>query len=177
MRRWVCLALAWAVLAASWVGTGCSEPLAGYSFERPYPSDVETVYVKMATRGASVYRRGLEFRVTEAVCKQLELDTPYRIAPAAEADTQLTVGVELVRQGVLSHNPDTGRPQELEVTLVAEYEWKDLRDGTVRREGRNLRVSGAYAPPAPMGEDFFLGSEHAVNRLAKRIVERLERDW
>jgi hypothetical protein len=164
-----CLALAWP--------TGCSEPLAGYSFERPYPSDVETVFVKMATRGPGVYRRGLEFRVTEAVCKQLELDTPYRIASAADADTQLTLGVELVRQGVLSHNPDTGRPQELEVTLVAEYEWKDLRDGRVRRQARNLRVSGAYAPPAPMGEDFFLGSEDAVNRLAKRVVEQLERDW
>ena len=63
--------------------TGCS-----YSTVRPFPTDIQTVHVEMFQ--SREFRRELEFRLTEAITKRVEIDTPYRIASRRTADTLLT---------------------------------------------------------------------------------------
>ena len=161
-----------ATLATLTVAGGC-----GYSLERPFPDDAETIFVPVWGRGQQVYRRGLEMRITEAVVKQINLRTDYRVSERPRADTELTGTLESVEQRILSYNPDTGRPREMEMTLVVSFTWKDLRTGENRLIRSNFAVSGTYIPHEPFGRDFFLGSEDVINKLARRVVEQMESPW
>ncbi len=169
-------ALGIALLGALLAGCG-SDPTRGYVAGGLYPETVQTVAVPIWTRGPEVYRRDLEFRLTEALVKRLELDTPYKVVGRDQADTVLEGSIVAVDQQVLSYNPDTGEPRDLEIRLVVSYRWTDLRTGEVLAERENFRAAGVYYPTEPVGQDAFLGSADAVNLLAQRIVETLEKPW
>ena len=157
---------------------GCnSDPTRGYRVGNLYRPGIRSVAVSAFTRGKDVYRRGVEIRLTEAVAKHIQTHTPYTVTTRGRADTILTGTVEQISQRVLNSDPDTGRTRELEMILVASIRWKDLRTGEILLERKNLRAAGAYIPPAPLSEDFFQGSQNALNRLARRIVETMEADW
>ncbi len=164
--------------AAALLAAGCSaDPRAGYTWDSPYSDDVRSVAVPIWTRGVEVYRRDVEFRLTEALKKRIELDTPWKVMPRSRADTELTGVIESIGQQVLSVNPDTGRPMEQRVEAVLSFKWVDLHTGEVLRERSNVIVTSTYLREAPYNEDFFLGYEDLVNQAARRIVEELEQDW
>jgi len=142
-----------------------------------YPQDVATVAVPIWQRGPGVYRRGLEFRLTEAVIKRIELDTPYKVTDKSRADTLLEGTIVRVNQRVLSFNPRLATPRDEQIRIVVRLKWTDLRTGEVLHEERNLRASGVYYPECPLNEDFYEGSASAVNRLAQLIVETMEKPW
>ena len=159
------------LLAAALVMAGC-----GYSAGNIHRENIKTVSVEMFSRGRDVYRRGLPMRLTEAVAKRIELDTPYKLT-TGNPDTKLTGTIQVIEQQVLSSNPDTGLPREKEVTFVISLRWVDLRTGAVLVEHSNLRVADTYIPDTRFEQDFFVGSEAVINRLARRIVEKMEKDW
>jgi len=157
---------------------GCSQdPTEGYTVRSQYDTGIKTVAVPIWTRGREVFRRELEMRLTEAVIKKVELDTPYKVVDKSRADTELRGSLDLVSQRVLSFNPDTGLPRETEITMAVSFVWTDLRSGKDIKQVSNLRQSDVYIPPSPLGEDFFQGSEGAINDLAQRVVEQMESDW
>jgi len=150
-----------AMIAGGMPGCG-SDPRQGYRVGNLYRPGIESVAVPVFTRGKDVYRRGVEIRLTEAVVKHLQTHSPYQVTTRGRADTVLTGTIEQISQRVLNSDTDTGRTRELEMIIVASIRWKDLRTGI---------------PPAPLSEDFFQGSQDALNRLARRIVEKMEADW
>jgi len=177
-RKTVKILAAVAAVAAAASTGGCNvDPTKGYTLISLYPKDVRTVHVPIWVRGKDVYDRELEFQLTEALTKRIQAETQYRLAPRSQADTILTGTIEGISQQVLSFNPDTGRPNELEVTMVVSFVWKDLRSGQVRKERTNFRAVGTYIPPEPFAEEFFQGSQEVINRMAERIVEQMEADW
>src|SRR6187455_3422334 len=54
-----------------------------------YAADVATVYVPMIESDS--YRRDLGERLTEAVVKEIELKTPYKVVNTPDADSILSV--------------------------------------------------------------------------------------
>jgi hypothetical protein len=164
-----------ALLSGLW---GCdADATKGYSWVSPYREGIRSVAVDILTRGQNVYRREIEIRATEAVMKRIESEIPgYKVTRKARADTLLSGTINLISQRVLSSNPDTGRPREQEITVVAAFRWTDLRTGEIIKERSNLRVSGTYIQHAPLSEDFSQGREDVLNRLARRIVEEMEAD-
>ncbi len=168
-RRW---------LVAVWLSVavlGC-EPM-GYTARSQYRSGIRTVAVPVWTRGKDVYRRDVEIRLTQALVKRLELDTPYKVTDKAKADTLLTGSIEKIEQTTTSFNPDTGQPRELAVKFFVNFQWEDLRTGKMLVREQNFTVSDVYLPTEPFNENFFIGSEALMERLARRIVETLEADW
>jgi hypothetical protein len=166
-----CLVLAGAMLG----GVGCSsDPNTGYTMDPPFRKQFKTVHVPIWARGKDVYRRELEFRVTEAVQKRVQAYTPYRLASKGRADTELTGSLDEVVQRPLSINPNTGYAREIEVTFIVSFKWVDIATGRILAEETNFRVSGTYYPIGPLNEDFFQGSEDVINRLAERVVEHME---
>jgi hypothetical protein len=177
MRRRGSIAL-WVALVAALTLSGCTGGASGpYSTEPMYRQDVRTVAVPIWTRGDSVYRRDLEFRLTEAIVKRLELNTPYRVADKSSADTMLEGQILEVSQRVLSVNPNLGTPRQLQLQLVVAYTWTDLRTGEILVEKPRFVSAGVYSDTQSLDEDFFLGSAEAVNQLAERVVESLEQSW
>jgi hypothetical protein len=157
---------------------GCSDdPSQGYSVASQYRSGISSVAVPIWDRGPDVYRRGLEKRITEAVIKRIELNTPYKVTTRDVADTELTGKLTQISQQVMNVDPDTGAARELEMTLTVSFTWRDLRSGKTLAHRKSFSAAGNYIPQAPLGEDFFQGSEDVINRLAERIVEQMEAPW
>ena len=172
------LALAAGMLSAILL-PGClsDDPTVGYTARSQYRKGIQTVAVPIWTRGKKVYRRNVEIRLTQALVKRIELDTPYKVTDKQKADTLLTGSIEQIEQATLSYNPDTGRPREIEVAFTVVFKWEDLRTGDVIVNRRNFRIADVYIPPHPFDEDFFRGSEALMERLARRVVETMEADW
>ncbi|MBI5726016.1 MAG: hypothetical protein HZA50_18800 [Planctomycetes bacterium] len=171
-------------LTATMIACGCDSTVRsgssddsgvfGYTTDSPYRKNVRSVFVPIWKVGREVYRRQVEYRLTEALKKQI-LMTDYKISDKPRADTELTGTIERIDQRVLSFNPDSGDPRETEVTIVVSFTWTDLRTGEVLAERKNFSVADKYFPEKPLNEDFFQGSEQAINNLANRIVEQMER--
>jgi len=159
------------------IAAACLQGCGQYTMESQYRPGITTVFVPIWTRGKDVYRRDLEMRLTEAIQKRIELDTPYKIASKDRADTELTGQIVRVGQQVLSKNPETGLPRDLEVTFTVSFIWKDLRTGKILVQKDNLPIADTYITHSPINEDFFEGSEGAINRVAMRVVEHMEADW
>ena len=162
------------------VAAGCtnSDPTKGWTIASQYRPGIRTVAVPIWTRGAKEFRRDIEIRLTEAVCKTIEAETPYKIVQdRGRADTLLTGTLRQVRQHVLSFEPRTGTAREIQMTMVVDFTWSDLRTGEVLAEAKAMKVSAEYIPLAPFSEDFFQGSEDALNRVALRVVEQMHNPW
>jgi hypothetical protein len=164
------------LLTITAAGLGGCESM-GYTAQNHYRKNIRTVAVPIWTRGKDVYRREVEDRLTKALAKRIELDTPYKITDRQKADTLLTGSIDRINQATTSFNPDTGTPREIAVTFYVSFTWEDLRSGAILVKKTNFAVSDVYLPPGPFNEGFFLGSEALMERLAQRIVETMESDW
>ena len=166
------------MIAAVCIGCGNPDPNKGYTTTSQYRTDVQTIAVPIFRRGTYEYRRDIEFRLTEALKKQIEARTHYKLVDKSRADTLLTGVIQSVEQDVLSFNQRTGRPREVQLRVTVDFTWKDLRPpGKMIKEKKNFRVAAEYLPSAPFSEDFFDGSEDAFNKMARRIVEQLAQRW
>lgn len=150
--------------------TGC-----GYSTTELYPTQYTTVTVPNFTNRSN--DRNVEFTLREALVKELEQRTPYKaISGTGLADTQLIGTIVRVDRKLLSRDATAGLPQEIEVTVVVDFEWKDLRTGEVIRGYRGLSAAGQFVPNRTVGEFSEDGVRLAVSRLASDIVSRMRAD-
>jgi len=120
------------------------------------------------------FRRGLELQLTEALQKRLEAETPFKLATKERADTLLGGEVLEVRQSTIGRDFVNVRPRETSMTVVVRFYWKDLRTGETLVDRPRFVQTVDYIPP--LGEDFYHGSERAMDRLAERMLEQLEND-
>ncbi|MCK5114855.1 MAG: hypothetical protein KAR11_08860 [Phycisphaerae bacterium] len=160
--------------------SGCvddGDGMTRYTARNQHRPGIQTVVVPIWTRGKDIYRRGIEMDLTKALVKRIELDTPYKVTKKDRADTELTGTLELVTQRTLSFNPDTGQPREMEVNFRVSFEWNDLRTGKNIVKRKSFNVAVVYLPDAPYNENFYLGSQKLMEKLAIRIVETMESDW
>jgi hypothetical protein len=168
MRNTLCRRAAPVALLLSWAIGGC-----GYSTTRPFPTDIQTVHVEMLQ--SQEFRRELEFRLTEALVKRIEMDTPYRIAPRQAADALLSGEILRVENRTFGDDIDTDLPREIGSTLVVRYRFQDLNTGKILVERPRFVYQTSYIPP--VGETFADGMTRAIDGLAELIVESMETDW
>jgi hypothetical protein len=121
------------------------------------------------------FRRGLELQLTEALAKRIEIETPFKLAKKGRADTLLSGEVLDVRQATIGRDFRTVMPRETAATFVVTFEWKDLRNGEILLSRPNYVQTIDYI--RPLGEDFHHASQHAIDRLAERMVEEMQSDW
>lgn len=147
----------------------------GYAAEELFPQEYGTVAVDIFDN--RTFYRGVEFDITEAIDKEIELRTPYKIVPSDRADSVITGTVWEVRQSTLSRVRDGGIPQEMQVTIAISYEWKDVRTGEVIRKRGRLHGSGEYVPTRGLSEPFQRGQHEAAAEIARDLVSDMRADW
>jgi hypothetical protein len=145
----------------------------GYSTSRPFRTDIQTVHVEMLH--SKEFRRELEFRLTEALVKRIEMDTPYRIAPRETADLLLTGEVLKVENRTFGDDFDTDRPREIGSTVAIRFRIQDVRTGEILVERPRFIYQTSYIPP--VGETFTQGMTRALDGLAQQVVETMESSW
>jgi hypothetical protein len=167
MRKRMCLSAG--LLVALLLAPGC-----GYSTKRPFPTGIRSVHVEMLH--SREFWRDLEFELTEALVKRIQMDTPYRIEDRTHADTVFSGEVLEVRQNVLGKRFDSGTPREQGAQIAIRYRWKDQRTGEILSERPRFVHQVAYIPL--VGESFDKGVRvRGIDQMAERIVESMETDW
>ncbi|HTN76807.1 MAG TPA: LptE family protein [Pirellulaceae bacterium] len=168
------------LLLASFVLT----PLAGCATYRLgacslYRPDIQTVHVPVI-KSAS-FRRNLGEQLTEAVVKEIELKSPYKVVGAEGADSVLEVRIDSDTKRVVAENAyDEGR--ELETRFQIHFTWRDRQGNLITRSALPLEdtvvgitASSNFLPE--FGQSTVTSQQKAIQRLATQIVGQMEAGW
>ena len=147
----------------------------GYAHTDRFPTDVRTVAVPLFENQS--FYQGVEFDLTEALIKEIELNTPYKVTGGDRADTIIDGMIVSIDQNRLSRQSIGGVPQELEVRIVVNYLWKYQNTGKTLRHRDGFTAVGRYIPTRPIGEPLEVAQHEAVSRLASEIVSAMGSDW
>lgn len=166
MKKMIFGSLTLAILIAL---CGCQ----GYTNQWLHRQDVQTVYVEMLDNDS--YRRGYEFILTDAICKRIEAQTPYKIvSDRSVADTILS-GSATFGQGVLATERWEGKPLEYETSVEATITWQNLKTGQVLVDRQIVYGTASYSQQ--VGQTFDYAIQVAINNAAARVVELMEKPW
>lgn len=173
-------ALLWAALGAAFgaalVSSGCSaDPTRGYSFDPTHDSRVRTVSVPIF--GNESYHSGLEVRLTEAIIKEIQRATPWRVVGSENAATTLQGTITDVDLRMLSRQRDSGLVQEQAVIVEVSFDWTDNRTGQTRVSRRGFEGIASFVPHRGVGEPIENAENAALRELARDIVAELRTDW
>ncbi|MHC4324349.1 MAG: LPS assembly lipoprotein LptE [Planctomycetota bacterium] len=147
---------------------------AGYSNDSLFPEDVRSVCLEMFDN--QTFRRGVEYELSDALAKRIEVDTPYKIVSDSDrADTVISGQIVSIGELGLSTDRDLGTVLEKEVELHVVVNWKNLKTGQLMMDQLNVSASASYSEYQQ--QDFKYASTLAANNLARKIVELMERKW
>lgn len=145
-----------------------------------YAPDVTTVYVPMIDSDS--YRRDLGERLTEAVCKEIELKTPYKVVSTPDADSILSARLLTDARRTLIENAFDD-PRLSETELRAEVTWLNRRrlpivpmqEIPVPPNLVEISQSSNLIPES--GQSVATSQQQAIERLAQQIVSTMEAPW
>ena len=160
-------------------GSGC----AAYRFgnESLYAPDVTTVYVPMVESDS--FRRDLGERLTEAVIKEIEAKTPYKVVGTPDADSILGARLVSQRKHVTVENQNDD-PRVIDIAMAAEVSWINRRrqplcpPTTIPLPAELFIPMGQTAALLPeAGQSVESQNQVAIERLAQQIVATMEEPW
>jgi hypothetical protein len=145
-----------------------------------YAADVATVYVPMIESDS--YRRDLGERLTEAIVKEIELKTPYKVVSTPDADSILSARLLTDTRRRLIQNGFSD-PRVSETELRAEVNWINRRRQplapvqmiVVPAELLAISQTSNLIPEA--GQSVATSQQQAIQRLAQQIVGTMEAPW
>lgn len=167
-----------ALLAVGLTLSGC----AGYQFGQRslYRPDIRTVHVPIVESDS--FRRHLGERLTEAIVKEIELKTPYKVVGPAEADSILTARIVSDSKRVLTENR-FDEPRDVETDFFVQVSWVDRRGdlimshNDVPTQPLLLSVSQTTNFVAEGGQSLATAHQEAIDRLAQQIRGQMELAW
>jgi hypothetical protein len=162
----------------------------GYNTRPNYDTSVRTVRVPVFQNLTYIQR--IEFDLTEAIVREIEAKTPYKVVGLnCDADTELTGTVVNLGKNLLNRN-QLNEVREAETVLAADVVWRNLRTGEVL-SGPRLRPGDLPPPPdvkpnpvrvfstagfiPELGESFATARKKNVDRLAVQVVSMMEAPW
>jgi hypothetical protein len=145
-----------------------------------YPEEIHTVYVPVF---ASVsFRRNMGERLTEAVVKEIESKTPYKVVTDPNADSILSGNI--IREGKRVLVPNlSGDAREVEASINVQVSWVDRKgrmlrdDKTIPLPSEIVDVSGRGDIVAEVGQSVATAQQQAICRIAEQIVGLMEKPW
>jgi hypothetical protein len=103
--------------------------LFGYTTRPNYDEQIKTVRVTIFKN--QTYIRGLEYQLTQAVVRELQWKTPFRIvSDGCAADTELVGNIVSRNKNPVLMDP-FNQVRDVEQTIGVEVVWRDLRPGHV----------------------------------------------
>ncbi len=177
VNRWGGRAAGFSIAAAACFSlVACaSDPSEGYSFSSSHATNISTVHVPMFKN--PTFHRGLEVELTDAIIKEIQQSTPWKVTSDAVAETSLGGTITDVSMRRLSANRDSGLAQELAVSITVDFDWIDARTGKTLASRRSFSASETFVPSHPVGERLEVGEHAAIQQLARDIVAELRSGW
>lgn len=135
--------------------------------------EIRTVHIPVFESDS--YRRFLGQRLTEAVVKQIQRDTPFVITSADRADSVLTGKIVRDSKRVLSESIDDD-PRALQAEWQVEVQWTN-RVGAPLMQRQTLRLTGDVDFVPEGGQSLTTAQQELIDRLAAQIVNQMEMTW
>jgi hypothetical protein len=166
----------------------------GYTTRPNYDCSIRTVRVGIFKN--ETYRQGLEFKLHQAVIREIEAKTPWKVVPAwRNADAELSGKIVARTKNLLVYN-QLGEVRDAETTMSVELVFKDLRPGHIgdplNRPLPDPNLPPMDGPPLPepktlvqslgnfrpeLGQSLASAEQEMVDRMAVQIVSMMERPW
>lgn len=165
-----------ACFAAAFLAAGCQAYQIGN--RTLYRPDVRTVHVPIFQ--SSSYRADFGERLTEAVVKEIELKTPYKVVCKADADSILTGQLVGESKTVLAENIND-MPRNIGTDVAARIRWEsragDLLGDRTLALPPILQISQTANLVPEGGQSVATAHQRAISQLAEQIVEQMEYPW
>ena len=120
-------------------------------------------------------------RLTEAVCKEIEKRTPFKVVDSQGADSILTGRVVADTKRVMVESP-TDQSRMVEMNLQVLVTWAD-RGGTVLASGAvpvpaaSVDVGQSAALVPEYGRSVISTQQEGIVKMAQQIVGLMEEPW
>lgn len=145
-----------------------------------YRPEIRTVHVPVFESDS--FRPFLGERLTEAVIKQIELETPYKVVGSPDADSVLVGRVVDERKRVIGETKNDDA-RFVGTDMIVTVNWYDRRGEALMPEfGFALAPltfftasSGDYVPEA--GQSLATAHQESIERIARQIVQQIEVRW
>lgn len=178
MRRRFSTYVRGALLAFVALLAGCATPYQ-IGNRSLYPQDVHTVYVPIFDSDS--FRRKLGERLTEAVMKEIENKTPYKVVSTSNADSILSGRIVGETKRVEAENR-YDEPRKLDINLSIEVSWIDrsggiLYDGCVPLPPELTTVNSSATFLPEYGQSVATAQQQAIQRAAEQIIGMMEAPW
>ena len=176
-RRWCLMGLA-ATLLPVW---GC----ASYRFGNAtlYAPNVRTVYVPMIQSDSFRTTPGIDLgeRLTEAVCKEIEKRTPFKVVGSADADSVLSARIVADTKRMQVESP-TDQSRMVEMNIQVLVTWADrggavLASGAVPLPAASVDVGQSAALVPEYGRSVVSTQQEGLVKMAQQIVGLMEEPW
>jgi hypothetical protein len=163
--------LLWALLA----GGGC----AGYRVGQQalYRPDIHTVSVPIFDSNS--FRRNLGEQLTEAVVKEIQLKTPYRVVTGDRADSMLRGRILYEGKRMIAEDK-FDVPRVIEAEMVCQVDWIGPQGElltnriTIPLADYDLRVGQTETFIPEGGQSVASAYQEMIQQIAEQIVEQME---
>jgi hypothetical protein len=147
----------------------------GWHFHAPFDtSEVKTVAIFFKS---NVFRRDLEKGLYEAVVKEINLRTPYRVVSDHEkADSLLTATITSDNKNLVVEAP-TNLPRELNATITVQANWTHNPPTDIEAARTLTLISETINFIPEVGETAVSGYNHVIQSIAKQMVDMMEQAW
>jgi len=155
---------------------GCaSESIAGYTSGALYSTKYRSVAVPIFKNSST--DRAIVFQLEDALVKEIESATPYKVSSEARADTVLRGTVSKVDLQMLSQSLGTGLTEEMAFKVTIEFEWIDMRTGKPIVSRGGFQSSSVFVASLPNNQPIDLARFAVAQQLARDIVASLQGEW
>jgi hypothetical protein len=170
-----------ALIAAALLVSGC----ASYRFGNAtlYAPNVRTVFVPLIQSESFRMTPGLDLgeRLTEAVCKEIEKRTPFKVVGTAEADSVLTARIVADTKRMVVESP-TDQSRQVEMNLQVLVTWADrggavLATGAVPLPAASVDVGQSAMLVPEFGRSVASTQQEGIVKMAQQIVGLMEEPW
>ena len=145
-----------------------------------FGQDIQTVYVPIVESDPT--RRHLAERLTEAICKQIEERSPYKVVGRPSADSVLECRIVEKTQRVALVDPSND-PRQKNGELTLEVRWRDRRSQDLRQfdslawNDRATQITASDVMVAEFGHSLVTSEQTQIDRIASQIVGMMESPW
>jgi hypothetical protein len=166
-------------LATLWpLASGC----AGYQIghQTLFRPDIRTIHVPIFESDS--LRPQLGESLTEAVIKEIERRTPYKVLTGPNADSLLTGRILQERKAVAVSHP-FGDARAVETEMAVQIRWVDRRGAVLMERNAiplppmlaDVTQDSVFIPEA--GQSLVTAQQAVIQQLAREIVNQMERTW
>lgn len=161
--------------------TGC----ASYRFGNStlYATNVRTVYVPVVQSESfrTIPAVDIGERLTEAICKEIERRTPFKVVSTPSADSVLTARVVADTKRMVIESP-TDQSRMVELNMQVLVTWADrggavLASGSVPMPAASVDVGQSAMLVPEYGRSFASTQQESLREMAQQIVGLMEEPW